>query len=263
MKGKLSRLLSFLLLSVLSAAADIRITAPGEPVVVGGRGIKFSGYGQFSPLDLPGLAAWYDASDSATVLTSVGPDVPATNGQPVRRWMDKSGNGRHLDQTVLANQPTFADGIVSFDGSTSKFSLASSLPAGNGAYFGVYKATTNNSFLFSVIGSIEGIRLARRTNGQHLMVGGSLVAGGVHGSNTVLRSDVLNGASSYIRANAISVATGNAGTAIAPTSVGFYSQLSVYFSGTVSEVIILSEVPPLSTVQKVEKYLARKWGISL
>jgi len=28
-------------------------------------------------------------------------------------------------------------------------------------------------------------------------------------------------------------------------------------------VIILSEVPPLSTVQKVEKYLARKWGISL
>jgi len=61
--------------------------------------------GGLSPDRLPGLAAWYSADYG--VLTSVGPDVAATDGQPVRRWLDRSGNGRHLDQTTLAKQPAF------------------------------------------------------------------------------------------------------------------------------------------------------------
>jgi hypothetical protein len=66
--------------------------------------------GLFSPTSLPGLAAWYDASDAATVLTSVGPDVPATNGQTVRRWLDKSGNNNHNEQADLALQPGLVAG---------------------------------------------------------------------------------------------------------------------------------------------------------
>jgi hypothetical protein len=75
----------------------------------------------FSPAKLPGLAAWYDASDSATVLTSIGPDVPATSGQTVRRWLDLSGNNRHLDQDTLANQPTFTNVStgLTFNGTSS------------------------------------------------------------------------------------------------------------------------------------------------
>jgi len=71
---------------------------------------------RFNPLRLPGLAAWYDAADSSTVLTTVGPDVPATNGQPVRRWLDKSGNGRHLDQVNLVIQPKLLSGGIEGDG---------------------------------------------------------------------------------------------------------------------------------------------------
>lgn len=57
-----------------------------------------------TPDRLPGLAAWYSADYG--VLTAVGPDVAATNGQTVRRWLDRSGNGRNLDQTTLVEQMT-------------------------------------------------------------------------------------------------------------------------------------------------------------
>jgi hypothetical protein len=91
--------------------------------------------GLFSPSQLPGLAAWYDAADSSTVLTSVGPDVPATNGQTVRRWLDKSGNGRHLDQATLANQPTLTTTgapngkpRITFNGAAVGFTMTSFTP---------------------------------------------------------------------------------------------------------------------------------------
>ena len=65
-----------------------------------------------TPDRLPGLAAWYSADYG--VLTSVGPDVAATDGQTVRRWLDRSGNGRHLDQATLAQQPTLTAGRLVF-----------------------------------------------------------------------------------------------------------------------------------------------------
>ena len=79
------------------------------------------GSGVLTPDRLPGLAAWYSADFG--VLTSVGPDVAATDGQTVRRWLDRSGNGRHLDQATLANQPTFSGGSVMFGG-VNKLMLA-------------------------------------------------------------------------------------------------------------------------------------------
>jgi hypothetical protein len=82
--------------------------------------------GLFSPASLPGLAAWYDASDSSTVLTTVSPDVPASDGQTVRRWLDKSGNGRHLEQADLANQPIFTNAAtgLTFNGTTATMGSA-------------------------------------------------------------------------------------------------------------------------------------------
>jgi hypothetical protein len=108
--------------------------------------------GLFSPSQLPGLAAWYDAADSSTVLTTVGPDVPATNGQTVRRWLDKSGNGRHLDQATLANQPAFTNTAtgLTFDGNDF-LNGGDILDLGTNdvtAFCVFTKTTTGESFLF-------------------------------------------------------------------------------------------------------------------
>jgi hypothetical protein len=82
-----------------TSALALRVRESTDPLAMRVRGL-------FSPASLPGLAAWYDASDPATVLTTVSPDVPATNGQTVRRWVDKSGNGYHFNETNITNQPT-------------------------------------------------------------------------------------------------------------------------------------------------------------
>ena len=70
---------------------------------------------RFEPSHIPGLGLDLDASYG--VLNSIGPDVPATNGQNVRRWLDKSGNGRNFEQSIALYQPVFnSSGYVVFDG---------------------------------------------------------------------------------------------------------------------------------------------------
>ena len=76
----------------------------------------------FTPADLTGLQLWLDASDSSTVLNSISPNTPATDGQTVRRWLDKSGNDLHAEQSTAANQPLLdadgqnSKGVLTFDG---------------------------------------------------------------------------------------------------------------------------------------------------
>lgn len=60
----------------------------------------------WSPASLgSSLAAWFDASDAATVRTGVGGASQAANGNPVSQWQDKSGNARHANQATGTRQP--------------------------------------------------------------------------------------------------------------------------------------------------------------
>jgi hypothetical protein len=97
---------------------------------IGASGFATGGGGPtFSPSDLTGLELWLDASDSSTVLNSISPDTPATDGQAIRRWLDKSGNDRHAEQTTGANQPLLdadglnSKGVLTFDGINDRLVL--------------------------------------------------------------------------------------------------------------------------------------------
>jgi hypothetical protein len=54
------------------------------------------GAGGFSPLDVSGLQAWYDASDTATITDT---------SNNVTGWADKSGNGRDLTSPSAGIEP--------------------------------------------------------------------------------------------------------------------------------------------------------------
>ena len=56
--------------------------------------------GDWSPLDLPNLEGWWDASDAATITDTTG---------DVSQLDDKSGNGRHLAQATGSLQPRTGD----------------------------------------------------------------------------------------------------------------------------------------------------------
>ncbi len=53
-----------------------------------------------------GPAVYYDASVPTTISIDTGVDA----------WTDLSGNGNHIVNTTDAEQPTYANGVVSFDG---------------------------------------------------------------------------------------------------------------------------------------------------
>lgn len=69
----------------------------------------------FSPLDIAGLVAWWDASDARTI-TDAGSGA-------VSQWNDKSGNGRNLTQSTSGKRPTTGTrtknslNVLDFDGS--------------------------------------------------------------------------------------------------------------------------------------------------
>jgi hypothetical protein len=55
-------------------------------------------FGAFSPRDLPGILAWYDATQG--VYSDLG-TTPTVNGGNVLQWNDLSGNNYHLTQPTL------------------------------------------------------------------------------------------------------------------------------------------------------------------
>lgn len=65
---------------------------------------------------------WFDPTDLSTLFQDDAGTVPVTQpGDPVGRWLDKSGNGYHLTQPTATKRPTWqldADGRASlaFDG---------------------------------------------------------------------------------------------------------------------------------------------------
>lgn len=52
--------------------------------------------------------AWYDPSDLSTLFQDVAGTVPVTsNGDPIGKILDKSGNGNHATQSVSTKRPVY------------------------------------------------------------------------------------------------------------------------------------------------------------
>jgi hypothetical protein len=229
--------------------------------------------GLFSPASLPGLAAWYDASDSSTVLTSISPDVPATDGQAVRRWLDKSGNGRHLEQGDLVKQPEYgtasmAGGFPSLtaDGSnddmkTAAFTLNQpltaysisevlSVPAAGGLYDGLV------NFRCGIIYSGNVHRLA--ANSVTFVSGSANLT-----MQKYFQGAVFSGTSSFHYENAFESAAGTVGTTGLDGLTVFARGGGSFTNVRVAELMIFSGAHDLATVRKVRAFLTRKWGITV
>ena len=71
-----------------------------HPGRVGRVGMPFRRRGAmaWTPAQLPSLALWLDAEDTASITL---------NGGNVSQWNDKSGNARHATQATAANQPEY------------------------------------------------------------------------------------------------------------------------------------------------------------
>lgn len=108
--------------SVLAVTGLIACAAFGANLPLLHAGLSGPLGGPFNPGSVPGLAMWYDPSDTTTVFTDTSCTTPATTGQSVACLKDKSGNGCNMTKPASQAAPllTVVSGSVAklnFNGS--------------------------------------------------------------------------------------------------------------------------------------------------
>lgn len=112
---------------------------------------------QFSPLNLPGLVLWLDASDLNSMYDATTGGSLVASGNGVARWQDKSGNGRHATQGTANNRPTLntnkQNGLpaLTFDGSNDSLATASFAMSQPLTIFVMHRITSSTPAFYSRI----------------------------------------------------------------------------------------------------------------
>ena len=118
---------------IIKSAAKTANVTPFYLQTVGGA--------SFSPADIAGLEAWFDASLGIT-------------GDPVSAWIDQTGNGHDLSNIIGADQPDFVPNAVNGlpgvegDGTSDELIMAASISeAGNFTLFLVMGGDAGPGFM--------------------------------------------------------------------------------------------------------------------
>jgi hypothetical protein len=225
-------------------------------------------------------ALWLDASDSGTLTLS---------GSDVTQWADKSGNGRHATPPISAKPTWTASGInsigsVVFPASAAPLVTPSfSNPAGaDGITIAMVLEKTGEPVNFSnpltkgATNTEWSIVLENAANGAKSNLRNNLTTGNTAKSSTNFGTSTPRVVSGYIANSGIAqFFTGNPeGTQGSATrSFGSSSVLTIgsspdstytanRFQGRIGEIILIHGDITTATRQKLEGYLAHKWGLA-
>lgn len=263
---------SFRDLAFMGAALKAAPVPPGEP---------------WTPAEIT-TALWLDAADSSTITQSSG---------LVSQWNDKSGNGRNFIQGNSSIAPAYiqpgfnARNIVRTDGTKRiDSSLLTNLAVDNFSFFALCLPTASYSFATqatSGVGAVSGNRalfhgpsIASPDAGVGFTVATNGIAAFEHSANyapyisaaqsTTTDFAIIDWSSTNkqitIRKNAITINTGL--TSARSTTVLRLSRLFQAetgwggFAGDLAEVIAVAGVVTTADRQRIEGYLAHKWGLT-
>ena len=214
---------------------------------------------------------WLDAADNTTVFSDAGTTQAIAGTSTIQQWNDKSGKGRHVSQTDSAKRPSYATnkigGKVAIDWGNSvnsKNLLRSSMQYSPARYFGVAQYTGPNPFpqwcsvvIHNYTGSPDlftGFAGATTWFGDGSFFIKTFFDGSSVSTNTALPA-VLNPfifATDYTKnTNRTDVYIGNDRDTAGRSWIG-----------VMSEIIATTSVPSTLVKQKIEGYLAHKWGLT-
>jgi hypothetical protein len=230
--------------------------------------------GGFEPTDLASLRAWYDASDATTITLDTG----------VSNWADKSGNGYDVSQSDTGLQPSYTTDLhLTFNNqrlftTTTRFGLVANpdllvlsvmkpTTSAGTAFFLQIGGATNSSGCLGVCASTRFVSFAWRYNNANeryteALNGVTYITSFYHPANGNYVSSGL-----FLDGTEISAVSSGNGTLV-PTNtntfvyVGSGNDLSSgsSYRGDISEIVVLESVDNTDR-QKVEGYLAWKWGL--
>lgn len=231
----------------------------------------------FTPRKISGLAAWWDASDAASITTVSG---------RVSQWNDKSGNGVHATQTTANNRPENTSAtlngraVMTFDGSNDIMSFTGTartdetqfvvvrnnmvasvvstqqILADASSGFGLNAIIKNdgstNSDLFAQCGGFSiGTTAARYQFPANNPFGPAVVS--------AIRSSASGG---ILRTDGVQRATCTTSNSYALARIGGVGS-SFPLNGYIAEIVIYSRALSVADVQRVERYLGAKWGLTV
>ena len=216
--------------------------------------------------------AWYDAADAATISQSA---------LAVSQWNDKSGQGNHAVQASAASKPlteTLTIGglnSIAFDGTDDRLSLSSTLTAvtADGTVkreiFAVVDLdeTANETIFGHASSSNEQVTVVsdklRFWSGTNPYSADSKSTGAV-GTDPVLLGFIGDSTKKFAINGTLMTTTdtldGGVNT-IFLNSIG-YQRYGAYFSGAMGELLITDDILAPEVRQKLEGYLAHKWGLA-
>jgi hypothetical protein len=235
-----------------------------------------AGGGAWTPAEIT-TALWLDADDSPTITITSG---------AVSQWDDKSGNGRNATQGTAAARPVVSSGglggldVVVFDGTDDQMGI-SSIPTGQSAY-AIYAVLRNDqdppsNAAQSGIWNFTGDTSMSTRNSHHPFTDSNLY----HNFGSTTRKSVGNPTPSLSSAHIFNVDSAASswvarlnGTQIFSTgtnTVGMQSTCYIglsdivdsnrFYDGAYAEVVLVTSVLSQSDREKMEGYLAHKWGL--
>lgn len=239
----------------------------------------------FSPADVANMTLWLDATTGLFDATSGGSAVTA-DASAVARWEDQSGNARHFTQSTSNDRPTLRTSvlnsinIIRFDGSNDKLvgsNLSQFITASAYSIFVVGKATsvaTNQSFsylnaaLYGDLGGYASIYFrSSGLVGAYNYDGADKTATRPYTANTnaVFYSE-LSAGSIRCRLNggtAAATASGNTQNLANVLQIGRQFNSNNYcLNGDIAEVIFFNAALTATNREKIEGYLAHRWGLT-
>ena len=253
-----------------------------------------SRFREFSPTNISGLTAWFDASDSATLFDAdVGGTATPADGE-VGRLQDKSGNGRHFAQGTSADRPIRKTGIkngldvIRFDGVSDFMQMSATMSdliaASASTVFIVAKAATvttdeadiyDNQTLFGDTGLWHGFFVLKDDDTAsafghdgssdptatlaYVPTNWAVFTAWHDGSNLAAAINSGAPASSSLASRSQLANTPVLGRTNDLSDLGYVAK---FFDGDFGEMIIYNATLSAPQRAATEDYLATKWGIS-
>lgn len=228
-------------------------------------------------------ALWLDAADASTVTTVSG---------AVSQWNDKSGNGRNATQSTADNRPTYTSSglnsrnVITFDGAndwiacaTSVFSLqlafswfAVARRSTTAAAATLFSERVNNNGAAVQLTAVDTTSILNRPGGASAsdvieqtetisMPTTAQIFGSVQSATagTAYRNGTATAANSATKASMTFRPLLLGGQYDALTSLGAIQQ---YWPGYVAEFVVTTTTLSTLDRQRIEGYLAHKWGLT-
>ena len=227
----------------------------------------------FDPGDLADLKLWLDAADTSTITHS---------SNAVSQWNDKSGNNFHhtnFGSPTTNTQQVNGKNVIAFDGNDvlkiTNTSLGDLINGTNNdmAVFAVFLNSQDNSMAFRLSqtsGNNSSFQLGSQYNENQMRTIFYNSAGQVDGVDgnieLINQTFILQGGydgslvKQFVNGTEFTGGLGNDG--IGTITGASVSKIGEGLNGHIAEIIALDNWTPSATRQKIEGYLAHKWGLS-